>query len=133
MSSGCTSLMSFIARSFLQSESLPVQPLLDGGERRGADAVDRRGETEAREQTAARPDHRQMHLGAVALLQDGAQLAQTVDQPQLQTSAAGPELAAEQRGVVALELAGAALAHPILEAVMDLGLQAMQALDILRL
>ena len=34
-------------------------------------------------------------------------------------------------GVVALELGAAALAHPVLEAVVDLGLQPLQALDVL--
>ena len=69
-------------------------------------------EAEARQQAAARPDHRQMHLGAVARLQGGAQLAQPVDQAQFEAAPAGPELAAEQAALLALELARAALRAP---------------------
>ena len=72
-----------------------------------------------------------MDLGAVACLQHGPQLAQPVDQAHLQPALGRPEFAGEQRRIVALEPRAAALAHPVLEAVMDLDLQALQAFDIL--
>src|SRR5512142_60215 len=110
--------------------------LLEGGEQRGADrldATDAAAEAQALPQPAPRGDHRQAHLLAVARLQDGAQLAQAVDQAELEPALGRPELAGEEQGIVALEPAGAALAHPVLEAVVDLGLQPLQALDILRI
>src|SRR6266851_6235314 len=134
-SSGATGLRSFIAAGLLESETLPVQALFQGGERArsDADAVDGGAEAEARQQAAALRDHRQVHLGAIACLQGGAQLAQPIRQPKLQTAPPGPEFAGEERRLVVLEPSGAALAHPILEAVMDLGLQSLQSLDILGL
>src|SRR5947209_2494952 len=71
-----------------------------------------------------------MHLGAVARLQHRAQLAQAVDQAELEHAAPRPELAGEKLALLALELAGAALAHPVLEAVVYLGLQPLQPRDI---
>src|SRR5258707_8516512 len=110
-----------------------MQALFERRQRGRTDTVQSHAEAETRQQAAARPDHRQMHLGAVARLQGGAHLAEPVDQSQFEATPAGPELAAEQQRVVALELAGTALAHPVLEAVMDLGLQAVEALDVLGL
>src|SRR6266851_5233010 len=134
-SSGATGLRSFIAAGLLESETLPVQALFQGGERArsDADAVDGAAESEARQQAAALRDHRQVHLGAVACLQGSAQLAQPVRQSELQAAPPGPEFTGEECRLVALEPSGAALAHPILEAVMDLGLQPFQPLDILGL
>src|SRR5580698_8780930 len=123
MSSGWGGVISFMA--FLQSEPLPMSAFLDGGEQRranGLDASDAAAEAEALPEPAPRGDHRQAHLLAVARLQHGAQLTQAVDQAELQPVPGRPEFAGEQQRIVALELAGAALAHPALEAVVDLGL-----------
>src|SRR6187399_2390732 len=128
-SSGVTGVRSFMA--FLQSESLPMRAFLERGEHRGADRVDAAAEAEARQQPPPRRDHRQVHLGAIAGLQHAAQFTQAVDQPELQPALGGPELAGEQHRLLALELAAAPLAHPVLEAVMDLALQALEALDVL--
>src|SRR5258707_3988300 len=108
-----------------------MQALFERRQRGRTDTVQSNAEAETRQQPAARPDHRQMDLGAVARLQGGAHLAEPVDQAQLDAAPASPELAAEQERVLALELAGAPAAHPVLEAVVDLALQAVQALDII--
>src|SRR5690348_6714420 len=111
---------------------------LEGGEQRRADrsnatvdASNAAAEAQTLPQPPPRGDYRQAHLLAVSRLQDGAQLTQAVDQAKLQSAPRRPELAGEEQGIVTLELAAAALAHPVLEAVVDLGLQALQALDIL--
>src|SRR5512132_3765271 len=109
--------------SVLQSEALPVGALFHGGEHRWPDRFDAAAQPETREQAAARGDHRQMHPGAVAGLQHAAQLAQAVDQPELEAALGGPEFAGEEQRVLALQLRAAALADPGLEAVMNLGLQ----------
>jgi len=107
--------------------------LLEGGDHSRADRLDAAAETKARQQAAARRDHRQVHLGAVAGLQDGPELAQPVDQAHLEAALGGPEFTREQRRVGALQAGAAALAHPVLEAVVDLDLQARQALDVVGL
>ena len=61
-----------------------------------------------------------MHLGTEAHLQGAAQFAETVDQAVFEAASAGPEFAGEQHRLLAFEPAGAALAHPVLEAVVDL-------------
>src|ERR1700722_905190 len=101
-SSAATGLRSFIAAGLLESETLPVQPLFQGGERAWSDchAVDGGAEAEARQEGAALRDHRQVPLGAIACLQGGAQLAQPVGQPELQAAPAGPEFAGEERCLV---------------------------------
>src|SRR5581483_1801749 len=114
-------------------KALPVQALLDGGDGRGPELFEAGAEAEPAEQAALGRDQRQVDLLAVALLQHGAQLAQRIDQAELEAAPAGPEFAREQSRFVGLQLAGAALAHTVLEAVMDLGLQALQPLDILGL
>src|SRR5258708_2967829 len=68
-----------------------------------------------REEGGGLGDHRQVHLGAIGCLQGGAQLAQPIRQPELQTAPPGPEFAGEECRLVVLEPSGAALAHPILE------------------
>ena len=65
----------------------------------------------------ARPHHR-------------AQIADAVDQPARQRHAAGQHLAAEQALVGRVDLAGAAPAHVLLEAVVDVLLQRREPRDI---
>ena len=91
-------------------------------------SIDAAAEAEARQQAAPRGDHRQVHLGAVARLQDGAQLAQAVDQARARGRAVPVQNSPVNSGASSpLSLPAAALAHPVLEAVMDLGLQALAA------
>src|SRR4029077_3386949 len=104
----------------LETETLPVQALFEGGQRARPKTLDGGAEADARQQAAARADHRQGGLGAVARLQGGAQLAQPVRQAEFQAAPSGPELAGEQRRLVAFQPPGAALAYPVLQAVLDL-------------
>src|SRR6476646_1273983 len=91
-----TGLRSFIAARLLESETLPVQALFDRRQRAGPETFDRGAEADARQQAAARGDHGQVDLGAIARLQGGAQLAQPIRQPEFQAAPSGPEFAGEE-------------------------------------
>src|SRR5436305_13908309 len=60
-------------------------------------------------------------------------MANAVDEAQIERLAPRPEGAGEQLAILALELAGAAIAYERLEGIVNLELDGLQALDVLRL
>src|SRR5882724_10731532 len=72
----------------------------------------------------------QLDLLAVTGTHHRAQLADAVDQPAIERHAPGQHVAAEQGLVRRVDLAGAAAAHMLLEAAMDVLLQRYEARDI---
>src|SRR5690606_34697156 len=108
-----------------EPEAVPEEPLLDGGDEPvGPDpgvghAIRRRDAEAAAQPAAARLDHLEPHLVAEAVARHRAQIADAVDQAELERLAAGPERAAEQLLLGALEPLAAARAHQRLEALVD--------------
>src|SRR5581483_3470097 len=120
-----------LSRGRSQPEAGPQLTRLQAGEQIARPvAVD---QAQAAAPAAPLGRHRaQPHALAVARAQRLADLAQPVDQAELERAPAEPGLAAEQLGLVGLQLGAAARAHQRFEVLVDLGLQPLQALDILR-
>src|SRR5215472_9907640 len=110
-----------------QPEPPPDEPLLDGGDEIGGDVARRdrevatpraegQGELEA---ALLGLDQAEAHLVAETGAQDAAQLADAVDEAVRERGPAGEDVAVEERGLLALELGAAALAHEVLEGTVD--------------
>src|SRR5690606_38460073 len=86
----------------------------------------------AAEQAARLRYELQLRLVAVALLDEGAHIAEPVDKTKLQPLLRGPEHAGEKFGIVR-ELRAAPFLHHVDEGFVDFELQFLEALDVLLL
>src|ERR1044071_5418691 len=125
------------ARSLLQPQPHPDGALLESAEDlagidKAALAQGPAAHQAAEQRWAGGLDHAEAHRLAEALAQDGADVAEPVDEAEIHRFRANPEGAGEEIVVGIVELLASALLHEADEDVVDLALKALQARHVVR-